>query len=189
MSTRPTSPSSPGFEGDDRMLDELLARIAADDREALAALYQATYTAIFAFALSICQHLQDAEDVLQEVYLQVFRNAQRYVSHGKPLAWLLTIARNLSLMRLRDRGKAITLSPEDWQAQFADRAAVTPDDKLVLEALLNRLSDEERQIVVLHAISGLKHREIAVLLDLPLPTAISKYNRALEKLRNMLKGV
>ena len=56
----------------------------------------------------------------------------------------------------------------------------------MLESYLKLLSDEERQIVVLHAISGFKHHEIAKVLKLPLPTVLSKYSRALKKLRNMM---
>lgn len=71
--------------------------------------------------------------------------------------------------------------------QFADTPAVTTEDRLVLESMLAFLTDEERQIVTLHALTGLKHREIAALLELPLPTVLSKYNRALKKLKLVLK--
>jgi RNA polymerase sigma-70 factor (ECF subfamily) len=57
----------------------------------------------------------------------------------------------------------------------------------VLNAAMRELSDEERQIVMLHAVSGLKHIEIAKLLTLPLPTVLSKYSRAKKKLQNLLK--
>ena len=61
--------------------------------------------------------------------------------------------------------------------------AVTHEDRMMLEAVLSALSDEERQIVTLHALTGLRHREIAALLGLPLPTVLSKYSRALKKLQ------
>ena len=79
------------------------------------------------------------------------------------------------------------MAPEDWHAAFADRPDLTPEDRLTLESLLTVLSDQERQIVVLHALTGLKHRETAALLELPLPTVLSKYSRALNKLRAALK--
>ena len=59
----------------------------------------------------------------------------------------------------------------------------TFEDRMMLEAVLSALSDEERQIVTLHALTGLRHREIAALLGLPLPTVLSKYSRALKKLQ------
>ena len=60
------------------------------------------------------------------------------------------------------------------------------EDRVTVNACLTELSDEEREIVLLHAVSGFRHREIAAFLDLPLPTVLSKYRRALNKLRRML---
>ena len=58
----------------------------------------------------------------------------------------------------------------------------------LLELAVNALADEERRVVMLHAVAGLKHREIADLLEMPLATVLSKYHRALKKLNNRLKG-
>jgi len=65
---------------------------------------------------------------------------------------------------------------------------VTPEDRYLLQMALGTLSDEECQIVMLHALTGLKHREIAALLEMPLATVLSKYHRALKKLRDFMKG-
>jgi RNA polymerase sigma-70 factor (ECF subfamily) len=62
-----------------------------------------------------------------------------------------------------------------------------PEDKLVLETTLEILAEDERQIVLLHAVSGMKHKEIAKNLGIPLSTALSKYHRALKKLKENLK--
>ena len=63
-----------------------------------------------------------------------------------------------------------------------------PVEQMALLSLGLALGEEERQIVLLHAVTGLKHREIAALLELPLSTVLSKYHRALKKLREQLKG-
>lgn len=181
--TVPAAPSG----GTAQALDRCIASAAQGGREGLAELYRLTHAAVYGFALSIVKNAQDAEDVLQDVYLQVWQSAGGYRSQGKPMAWLLTIARNLSLSRLRERSRTVSLSPEGWQARFAQTPAVTQDDRLALEALLEVLSDEERQVVALHAIAGLKHRETARLLSLPLSTVLSKYHRALKKLQFALK--
>lgn len=180
--------STPVFRADNAALDRCLAGIAAGNQRALADLYEQTHAALYGFVLSLLKNPHDSEDVLQEVYLQVWQAADRYRSHSKPMAWLITIARNLALSRLREQQKTVLLSPEDWHSQFAELPAVTPDDRLLLNAMLSMLSEEERQIVTLHALTGLKHREIASLLELPLPTVLSKYNRALKKLRLSLGG-
>ena len=106
-----------------------------------------------------------------------------YRAQGKPMAWLLTITRNLAISRLREHGRTEPLVQEDWQDRLADSPAVTHEDRLMLQAMLSALGDEERQIVTLHALTGLRHREIAALLGLPLPTVLSKYSRALKKLQ------
>ena len=69
-----------------------------------------------------------------------------------------------------------------------DSHDVTTEDRTVLTAALSALSEEERQIIMLHVTAGLKHREIAQLLELPLSTVLSKYRRALSKLKQKLEG-
>ena len=80
------------------------------------------------------------------------------------------------------------LPPEDLESFAIDSHDVTTEDRTVLTAALSTLSDEERQIIMLHVTAGLKHREIAQLLELPLSTVLSKYRRALSKLKQKLEG-
>ena len=91
-------------------------------------------------------------------------------------------------VRLRERGKSQSLEPEEWDAIPSDAPAVTPEDRSLLQSALGRLSDRERQAVLLHAVAGLKHRETAALLRLPLSTVLSLYHRALKKLKVQLEG-
>ena len=169
--------------GEDALLDTYISHIALGSQDALAALYQRTHAAVYGFALSILKNAHDSEDVLQDVYLQVWHGASGYRSHGKAMGWLMTITRNLALDRLRQHSRAQTLPHEEWQALPEEASPVTAEDRMMLEALLSVLEDQEREIVTLHALTGLKHREIAALLGLPLPTVLSKYSRALKKLR------
>lgn len=180
MWTMPVPAPSPG---DDAQLDRCIAGVAAGEREALAELYEKTHRALYGFALSILKNSHDAEDVLQDAYVQVWRGAAGYRGQGKPMAWLLTITRNLSVSRLREAGRTQPLTPEEWERQPYRSDAVTAEDRMALAALMTALGDEERQIITLHVLSGLKHREIGDLLGLPLPTVLSKYHRALKKLR------
>lgn len=172
----------------DDMLETYLADIANGDKNALALLYEQTHAAVYGFAWSILKNRQDAEDVQHDVYLQIWKAAGSYQPAGKPMAWIFTITRNLARMQLRRQNRVITMALEDWQSIFADMPAVEQEDRLVLASLLQILSDEERQIVMLYAMSGMKHREIAALLERPLSTVLSKYHRAIKKLRNALKG-
>lgn len=168
--------------------ERCLARMAQGDTEALGRLYELTHEAVYGYALSITKSPHDAEDVMQECFVRAHLGAGQYRAQGKPLAWLLRIARNLALMRLRDAKRSVTMSPEDWMEAFAAQPEFTREDAQTLSALMDALKDDEREIVTLHALAGFKHREIAAMLDLALPTVLSKYNRSLKKLRNLLQG-
>lgn len=89
--------------------------------------------------------------------------------------------------RLRERKRSSDLPQEDWERYLDGREKMTPEDRLVLTQCMKQLTDQERQIVMLHAVAGFKHREIAELLELPLSTVLSKYRRALKKLRHSLE--
>ena len=91
-------------------------------------------------------------------------------------------------MRLRREKKNAALSEEEWDAIPAQECGLDADERILLQYALAALSDEERRIVLLHAVTGMKHREIAALLELTLPTVLSKYHRALKKMRVILEG-
>ncbi|MDY4166338.1 MULTISPECIES: RNA polymerase sigma factor [Eubacteriales] len=169
-------------------LEALLSGIAAGSREDLAELYRRTRAAVYGLALSYLKNGAEAEDVAQDTFVKVWAAAPSYRPQGKPMAWLLTIARNLALGRLRTAARIQDLSEAQWSAFSIESDTLTADDRTVLGAALGRLSDEERHIVVLHAVCGLKHREIAQFLDLALPTVLSKYHRSLKKLKTILEG-
>ena len=170
---------------DNGQLEEQLLKIAEGNKEYIGYLYEKTKNAVYGFALSILKNTHDAEDILQETYIRIFSCAGQYKSVGKPMAWILSIARNLSLMKLRDNKKIADMSDAEFEKlEVSDK---TYDDKIILKKAMQILTDEERQIVMLHAVAGFKHREISELLSIRLSTVLSKYNRALKKLKESLK--
>ena len=82
-------------------LDSLLYGISNGDKKCLEQLYQVTHTSVYSFALSVLKNHHDAEDVLHDCYVAVWNGAESYVSRGKPMAWIITIAKNLCLQRMR----------------------------------------------------------------------------------------
>ncbi|MFR1517819.1 MAG: RNA polymerase sigma factor [Clostridia bacterium] len=168
-------------------LDHYIFGIARGDRNALEGLYQSAHAAVYGFALSLCKNIPDAEDILQDVFIQIWKAAGQYTSAGKPMAWIFTITRNLCLLCLRQKNRLVPVPSEELCEHFDASAQITSDDRIVLEGLLEALQDTERQIVVLHALSGMKHREIASFLQIPLPTVLSKYRRAIKKLSGIIK--
>ena len=171
---------------DNQTLDDCIRRMAEGDREGLATLYELTHSAVYGFILSILKNVDDAQDITQDTFVRIFQAAGQYRRQQKPMAWILTIARNLALNHYKERQRTtpvaeLDLSPLDHQSQ------VTSEDRMVLESLLGLLAAEERQIVSLHALTGLKHREIAQLLQLPLSTVLTKYHRGMKKLQKAWK--
>lgn len=170
--------------------EQLLLQVAQGREDAFRQLYKNTERSIYSYVLSIVRNPQDAEEVMQETFLKVWTQSASYHSQGKPLAWMFTIARNLCYMKFRDQKHQADIGLDDLEEREPGDICLELEqaaDKMVLEAALNLLKEEERQIVLLHTSAGLKHREIAAGLQIPLSTVLSKYNRAMKKLQNYLR--
>lgn len=122
-------------------LDSLLSRIAQGDTTALAQLYYAAGTSVYAYALSLLKNSHDAENVLHDCFVNIFTAAASYRCAGKPMAWILTIARNLCLKRLQERKRTAELGTEDWRTYLDSCKDTTADDKVVIRECMERLSD------------------------------------------------
>lgn len=175
------------ISGNAVVTDQLMARIAAGDRDAFHALYEEISKNIYGFALSITKNTHDAEDVVQETMLTVYRKAESYQAKGKPMAWIFTIARNFSLMHLKKSGNDTPID-DLWNIEGDGFAAIENVElRMTLWAVLQLLSDQDQQIVMLHAVHGMKNREIAEILEIPLNTVLSKYHRAMKKLKKYME--
>ena len=169
-------------------VDRYISDIARNGgHAALEQLYLCTKDAVYGYALSILKNTHDAEDVLHDCYISVYQTAHSYVSAGKPMAWIFTITRNLCLTKLRSRSRFSDIPEEDWERYLTSNENIAIEDKIVLEHCLRDLADDEREILLLHVLSGMKHREIAEMTSRPLSTILSKYHRALKKMREIFK--
>lgn len=175
-------PANEDTGGELALTEDIFVQISKGDNTAFAYLYTNTYQAVYGFLLSILNNREEAEDILQETYIKIRENASRYQNKGKPMAWIFTIARNLAYMKLRKRKRISVLSIEDAESVMGFSDVTDTEERMVLEAAFHVLNMEERQIVILHAVSGLKHREISQIVKKPLSTVLSKYNRAIKKL-------
>ncbi|MBQ4120206.1 MAG: RNA polymerase sigma factor [Clostridia bacterium] len=168
-------------------LDELLLMISKGDQDSFREFYEKTKTAVYGFALSLIKNTYDAEDIMQSTYVNVYHAAINYQKQGKPMAWVLTITKNLCLEKMRKlKREAVLPEFSDYSVKFSEEMNV--DDKLLIEFYLNSLKLNERKIVVLHIVAGLKHREIADLLNIPLGTVLATYQRAIRKTKKYLQG-
>lgn len=153
--------------------------------EVFESLYNEFKVNVYAIALSILKDNKLAEDVLQETFIKLYLHLKsNEINNVK--AWLISVSRNTALDLYRKRVHEICIFNEDYmnniEVVFND-----PVDKIVLFTCLKTLDDLERQIVVLKAVSGLKHREISKIVDMPLGTVLWKYRNAIKKLRRNLE--
>ncbi len=160
--------------------ESLFEKIASGDENAFNELYYMTYKVVFSFIMSIVMNYTDAEDILQETYIKIRNGAHLYRCQGKPMSWIFKIAQNQSRMHIRKENRFKSEDIDDYEGSLVTQFEKEYINKVVVEEAFKVLNDESRQIVVLHIHGGLKHREIADILKLPLPTVITKYRRALK---------
>ena len=174
-------------ESRDCYVEELISMIASGDTSALGKLYDLIKTDVFAYALSKVGNKHDAEDVTQDTFVQVYKYAKQYKPKGKPMAWIITIEHNLIKRYFQLKNRTVfgddlfqtTASPSNFEESSINNA--------FLRELMAKLDKDEQEVIVLHVVWGMKHREIASKLEKPLSTILSKYNRALKKLRDIAK--
>ena len=178
----------------DQDLVSLVELVATGDQSALATLYDATNRLIYSLILRVLDDVSSAEEVLVDVYTQVWRQAASYdANRGAPLAWMATIARSRAIDRLRSgwqdqRRKEPLDVLGDAPANAAspeETTAASERQRFVREAL-NLLTPEQREVIELAYYSGLSHSEIAEKLKQPLGTVETRTRLGMMKLREAL---
>jgi RNA polymerase sigma-70 factor (ECF subfamily) len=172
-------------------LERLLALTALGDRRAFDTLYQRTNAKLFGVCLRILQDRAEAEDALQDAYVKIWRYAERYAAaRARPMTWMIAIARNLCIDRLRSRrSPAAALEA----AAAVEDAALRPDERAMARGEAKRLmdcirglGDGEARLIRIAYFGGLTYAALAERDGLPLGTIKSKMRRALAALRECL---
>ena len=161
-----------------------LAGISRGETEALEKLYRLLKNGVYGLALAILKNRDEAEDVMQDTFLKVWRAAGQHRMGADGKAWVLTIARNLARERLRRKKVAAGVEPCDGLPVSDSVEQV--NDRICLQQMFAVLDETERQIVVLYAVDGYLHKEIAQVLGKPYATVRWKFRRAIEKLAKAL---
>lgn len=174
-------------------LAHLMLQIAAGDRSAMRRLYDATSAKLFGVCLRILSDKDESEDVLQEVYLTIWRRADRYeAERASVMAWISTIARNRAIDRLRARGPLAYAEPVDElqiedDAPRAEALLETAHDRQELARCLDELDARTRGAIRTAFFEGLTYEALARRQDVPLGTVKSWIRRGLLKLRGCLE--
>lgn len=178
---------------DDRAL---LRAVAARDKEALRQLYTRHSAVLFALALKVLSDRAEAEDVLQEAFVQVWKTAGSFdEGRGKPIGWLIMLTRSRAIDRLRSR-KTRTRVTESMakDASQVGEARTPADEALATEAqrtvrtALKSLPSEQRVAIELAYFGGLTQFEIAQQLSQPLGTVKTRIRNGMMRLREQLGG-
>ncbi len=175
---------------------ELLRRIAAGDRPALADLYDQMAPVLFSFALHTLANPQDAEEVIQDVFVQVWTKANAFNPRlGLPFHWIMGITRNRCIDRLRSRNRRARIMVEtiegvEMEAEVTTTtppSALVQEDLLVIRSAVAELPGDQREAIELAFFTGMSHHEIAESLEEPLGTVKARIRRGMMKLRGTLQ--
>lgn len=171
----------------------LIERIMARDENALSAIYDRYSGMVFSVLVRILKDSQAAEEVLQDLFLQLWREAQRFdSSRGSLPAWLMVIARNRGISRLRGRNRrALVETSEDLAAGYApwldnvEQEAARAEIVGKVRAAMREMPREQRQVVELAYFEGMTQTEIAAHTETPLGTVKTRMRTAIQSLRQL----
>jgi RNA polymerase sigma-70 factor (ECF subfamily) len=168
--------------------------IAARDEAALAKLYDRYRVIVFGLLMRILNNREEAEDVLQEVFLQVWRKAGDFdENRGRPFTWLVTLGRSRGIDRLRtlaSRERVAAAGAREVVEQVSDAAtdAFKSEQRGLVNSALAQLPDEQKRPLMLAYFDGLTQSEIAARLGAPLGTVKTRMRTGLMRLRELLAG-
>ena len=182
-------------EAADEFQTQLLRRIAAQDRQALAEFYDQFGAVLFSTAVRILGDQQEAEEVMQDVFVQIWEKAATFdAALGTPISWVLRIARNRSIDRLRARQRRFRALDELEDAlaveplsQPAHHSGLSGEELVGVRAAVRLLPTEQRQAIELAFFGGQSHGEIAEALHEPLGTVKARIRRGMLKLKDTLQ--
>jgi RNA polymerase sigma-70 factor (ECF subfamily) len=176
----------------------LLRRIGAKDRDAFAEFYDKYSTLLFSIASKILNNAAEAEDVLQEAFMQIWEKAGNFDPKlGQPLGWAVTLVRNRAIDRIRASQRRTLLAKEAGvEFEIATKSTETANEtvtsqekaKLIHTAMVD-LPAEQRRAIEMAFFSGLTQNEISEKLKEPLGTIKARIRRGLLKLRDQLEGL
>ena len=183
---------------DDLEDQQLIQRIALSDREALEALYSRYITSVYSLAMFMLRHEALAEEVTQEIFLNIWLKASSFKSdRGAPRSWIMSVAHHKIVDLIRSRRRSLTMTdPSDYetldllpsgQTSTEDQVEQNLERERILSALA-KLPEAQREVIVLAYYEGYSQSEMAHKLGQPLGTVKTRVRLAMQKLRTVLES-
>lgn len=167
---------------------DIIKRIAKGENKALEELFLLYKEKVFRMALAILGDRFLAEDVVQETFLRVQQHAKSYQFRNSEREWIMTIAHHIAIDILRKRKKEILQEePEILNQREIPDAVIDCDSDIGFLQLIEPLNELDKQIVSLHLISELKHREIAHILNMSVSAVKKRYERAIKRIAHEME--
>ena len=178
----------------DQQWADLIGQMASGNQTSLARLYDQSSRLVFGLVMRILKDRGAAEEITLDTYHQIWRQAQHFDSQrGKPSSWILTIARNRAIDRLRATARARQQQTPLEDVELFLTGTDSPEDTLaigeqqrIVRHALAQLKFEERQLIEIAFFGGLTHQEISSQLNLPLGTVKTRIRSGMMKLRELL---
>ena len=171
----------------------LIKQVANQDRDAFSQLYDRFSTLVFTLAMRMLRARSDAEDLLQEVFVQVWRQARSYsAERGSPEAWIINIARSRAIDKIRSirrMEKSFVLTDDPARAESSDNvesSVAESEARMAMNSALANLPETQRRVLELAYFGGLTQTEIATRLAEPLGTVKTRMRSGIQRLREML---
>lgn len=169
---------------DKKQINKYLICLQNGNINALDKIYELTKKAVFSVSLSIVNNYDEAQDLMHNTYLKINEKIHLYKKDTNGLAWILTITKNISINQSKKLARNVVtdFNDNEYLIQDVDRTDNAPIFKVCKQVL----TKDELIVVLLHCVSGYKHREIAELINKPLGTVLWIYNNSLKKLKKNL---
>ncbi len=180
--------------------EELMAAVAGEDPTALGVLYDRYCSILKALILRVVHDDAEADDLLQEIFMQIWRQATNYTPEkGKALGWMVTLTRRRAIDRLRqrqaygrakDRMEETVVKETGSTAHYhADEDIAWSDIRMLLQGRLDSLPVFQKEAIELAYFRGMSQREIAAFTDTPLGTVKTRLELGLRKLSDSMNGL
>lgn len=151
-------------------------------------IYYQTKNIVFYTIKSIIHDNSLCEDIMQETYLRMLNKIHQYKRNQSFQAWIITIARNLSINEFNKRKRELLIDVTEDEYLLGTTEDIS-EKEILIHQLLKHLTKEERDVVVLKTIGNLKHREISNILGIPIGTSLWIYQKAIKKLKDQVSEV